>query len=184
MSVYVMGVQLTSVYLMGVHLRSVHLMGVPLIGIYLTGLHLMNAHRIGIYPIGTYPKKRGCHWYMFQDGTSSRRASHCGRPMGWCLMGMYLMGVDLSGRNCYPDTSPQPLPPTHHCVGWRMVVAVVSFGAKWQFGTWALFRVVSSHLPRKPFLGPACSAFRASCHEDGTDAVLSSPFLFTLRECL
>ena len=31
------------------------------------------------------------------------------------------MGVNLSGRNCYPDTSLAPIPACH-CVGWYMVV--------------------------------------------------------------
>jgi hypothetical protein len=34
--------------------------------------------------------------------------------MGYPVV-VYLMGVDLSGRNCYPT-------PAYHCVGWHMVV--------------------------------------------------------------
>jgi hypothetical protein len=87
--------------------------------------------------------KRGCHWYILQGDTFSRRASyrraHHGQAsrrrasnghtylMGGYPVVVYLMGVDLSGRHCYPT-------PAYHCVEWHVVVCYG--GPKWfrQFG--------------------------------------------------
>ena len=63
---------------MGVYLIGVHPIGMCLRGVYPTGAHAMGGCLMGVHLIDGYPG------------------------------GIYLMVVDLSGRNRYLDTSPQP----------------------------------------------------------------------------
>jgi hypothetical protein len=86
---------------MGVDLIGVHPIGVCLRGVYLAGVHamgghLMSGHLMGVHLIDGYPG------------------------------GVYLMSVNLSGRNCYLDTSPQTLFRHITVLGgiWRCVITL------------------------------------------------------------
>jgi hypothetical protein len=116
------------VYLAGVRAMGVHPIGIYLTGLHLTGMHLMSVHRIGMYPIGTYLISVDVTGIYFFKGVHLLGMHLLGvHLMGVHLIGVasyghtYLMSVDLSGRNCYPDTPPVPTP-TYHCVGWHVVV--------------------------------------------------------------